>query len=219
MDMQLFNYGIVINANSFVPATFTQNWFLENKIFEQKDLEKVQYVNLSAQNLVISSSEEFSFLVAPQQLQFTINSNSEIDFEKIKNATIVVLKNNPVIYLSAGINFLWDILPTENESYIDLSKKLFYNTNSKTHKLFDLHGSAFGVYMSKDFEDGGCRLKCQITPIERVNIKNESQKLIQASFNFHFAKSNTNIYSELPTFINNWKKCFDETKRILNSLK
>ena len=218
MKSQLFNYGVVINANSFIPTAYTQDWFLENKIYEQKDLAEIQYMNLAAQNLVVASSEKFNFLVAPQQLQFTINNNNESGFEIIKNTVLKILGTTPIAYLSSGINFIWEILPENEESYIELSKKFFYNSSSKVHKLFDLPGSAFGVYMSKDFKDADCRLKCQITPIQKVNLKSETQKLIQASFNFHFEKGNTNIHSVLPAFINDWKKCFDETKKIMNSL-
>jgi hypothetical protein len=191
---------IVILAQYFNPSVFRDHWLLEQGIISNPG-DLLENSVFSAQ-LVQVFSKEFSFLVIPDQLQFTILPNSQVGIAALMKI-VSILPHIP--YKALGINFHY-YFPLFSDKGENLTMKFFYNQNLKMYEEFKEDNPRFGAYMSKNYLD--TRLKLDIKPITIKPNEPEaiSKELIVYSFNYHSDLKQPHSISEIQSLLDSYDK-------------
>lgn len=213
MEKKLVGHSIVVINTGLTPSSFNSYWLVKNGILKEEELENN---NIFTNQVVEINGDDYSLTINGNS--FIITSKNDIEgldkcvndkLEKIINAT-------NTIYISSGINFNWVINP-KGGNFKKLSRDLFFKADSAIFDFFDKEDASFGSYMSKDFE--GSRLKLDIKPIYLDNNLNERKEAIHFNFNFHFDIPEGDRSNILKQFIKKWKLFYEESKKIIDSLK
>ena len=203
--------NVVILATNFNPSIVSSVWLLSKGICNADEILPNSFNTPQFSQIVCT---DFQILVLPDQLQFSKTANFQGDFTKvIKDKLSRILKELPEVpYRSAGINFHWFV----NESNADisvLSRKLFYNSESKIYNEFNNPSSQFGAYLSKDFS--GSRLKLDIKPVIFAENNQTPISAIQFAFNFHTDFVGENLHQNVLNYLNKFEEYSIESNRLI----
>ena len=117
MEPTLNHANIVLDASDHEPDLVTKEWLEQNNVLKEKPIEFVY-----RQGRLLVETENYSINLVQQQLTIAAkNSGEEVlnNLQFIANQYIKVLPN--VSYNAVGLNFNWQILPTDH----DLLKQIF----------------------------------------------------------------------------------------------
>ena len=171
--------NIILLAQNFNPTIFSDSWLKSYEILGKDEVVKQQIYTPIAVNL---TTESFSLVITPEQLQLTIQENAPA-IETIQRTTAKIIRLLPHTPLAAlGINFDWFAEPEDAKRYYELSREFCVPQNNPILKFFGKIDSRFGIYMSADH--GDFRLKLDIKPRIYVHEKEKIEGL-NFSFNFH----------------------------------
>lgn len=209
-DLRIEN--VVILANNFNPSIFASHWLIDRKICAATD---ILQTSVFASNISQLDTVDFQLLVLLNQMQFTKSTAFSGNFsESIKTKLIQVINKLPEVpYLSAGINFHW-FIKDGDLTIPQLSRKSFFNKESKLHSYFDSDDMRVGTYLSKDI--GAVRLKLDIKPSLAIfNQDNKQDEYIQWIFNYHVDLNGDQ--KKLLSFIEDHPKYFKISEEIIKN--
>ncbi|MBP1630793.1 MAG: hypothetical protein H6Q15_1686 [Bacteroidetes bacterium] len=213
LTKEIKSQTIVIIAENFNPSIFNQHWLIKNGFVEENQMKNYVFSNEVAQFY----TDDYKFLVAQNQIQFSLTNHSKDLFLVLESFLIKVLqKLKEVPYKALGVNFDWVIKDNELSTK-ELTKKLFFNENSEFYSQFsNEQNSRFGSYISVDFENS--RMKLDIRPAF-INGETDNEILV-FSFNFHVELNNREKYFEdLMSSLKGWKNYSNKAESIINILK
>jgi len=179
MSSHLVGWNVVVVARQFNPSVMSQIWLVKNGMMTEADFADNF---LFSDSLVQIQNPDFNLIFSPEQLQFQPKGEKAQEQHLIEEKVGAIVRKLPETpYAGVGLNFFWHITP-DLSGVRDLSRKLFFRSDSDLYREFDSEDAKFGSYLSKDFM--GCRLKLDIKPIQ-VTIKGTEKESIVFNFNYH----------------------------------
>lgn len=179
-ERKILAQNIVLVADSVNVSSFSQYWFIKNRIFSEEEFSG----SVFTPGFTLVSAPDCQLTVLPNQIQFEIKEDdADLALECINNRLTKIIRCiSNIRVIGIGINFIWKV--TDNELSIpELSKQLFGVSNSPLHSYFCKADTRYGAYFSQNI-DQFTRLKLDIKPsITKVN--GQSIELLMFNFNFH----------------------------------
>lgn len=176
MEKGYLNKNIVF-IGDFKPSKFDKFYFIKNQLLNEDD-----FLEGSVFLPDIAVIDTGNYLIEVNHNRFSINFkivDSKIDFEKL----ILVLKDSNV--RAFGFNFKRALFLNN----VSDTKRFFYFEKNILNSHFDTENSAYGYYVSRDFE--GSRLKLDMKPVQLQKVdENLLVDALDFSFNFHFESAN-----------------------------
>lgn len=161
---------------------------------------------------------QFLLFVLPNQLQFTPGEQVQDQQGLIQEKVGRIVERLPhTPYTAVGLNFVWHV--RDDEAGIEqLSRELFFKTDSELCRCFDAPDAKFGMYLSRDLF--GCRLKLDIKPIVVNGSDQPEMQRLQFAFNFHkdLADSGEPV-RQIQEMLGRWDEIAAESRRIVKSLE
>lgn len=184
MELGFINKNIVL-IGDFKPVSFDKLSFIKSGFLAEED-----FLDSSIFLPDLTIIDTPSFIIEINSDRFSLNFklvDIKIDFEKFKS----LLSNSKII--AFGFNFKRAVFLNQ----LSDTKKFFYFEKNVLNNFFDSDNTAYGYYISKDYEDS--RLKLDIKPVQlqKVN-ENVVLNALDFSFNFHF--NNSNFYEKFAAF-------------------
>lgn len=171
----------VVVAQQFNPSVASQKWLYDIGLLTQADLERpFAFTPAFAQ----FTGAEFSFLLLPERLQFTMLGEPAGQREILIDKLARFVREVPhTPFTALGLNLTYQIVPTAGDT-TQITRRLFFVPGSPLHAEFDDDGARFGGYMSRDVL--GCRLKLAVRPaIEPLVEGGPPKHFVAMDFNFH----------------------------------
>lgn len=176
MEKGYLNKNIVF-IGEFKPSKFDKFYFIKNQLLNEDD-----FLEGSVFLPDIAVIDTGNYLIEVNHNRFSINFkivDSKIDFEKL----ILVLRDSNV--RAFGFNFKRALFLNN----VSDTKRFFYFEKNILNSHFDTENSAYGYYVSRDFE--GSRLKLDMKPVQLQKVdENLLVNALDFSFNFHFESAN-----------------------------
>lgn len=204
--------NVVILATNFNPSIVSSVWLVSKGICSADEILPNSFNTPQFSQIVCT---DFQILVLPDQVQFSKSANFQGDFTTVvKSKLSRILKELPEVpYRSAGINFHWFVNDLSGDIGV-LSRKLFYNNESKIYNEFNNQSSHFGAYLSRDFS--GSRLKLDIKPVIFAENNQAPISAIQFAFNFHADFNGENLHQKVLDYLNKFEEYSIESKRLIS---
>ncbi len=213
MILKLTVQNIVIIANNFNPSILREQWLVEHGILKSGEM----IGNFAFSNQAVNFfTKDFGLTALSTQIQLQLLGNNPTE---IINETLGgILRELPhVPYQGIGINFNWELHSSNQESYQELSKKLFYSSSSPVFSTLDSDDSFYGAYVSKNFHLG--RMKLDMKPSKRQVLPNgKSEEFINFSFNYHHEVTSNPSSENIIEIINDWILYLEDSKNVMNKI-
>jgi hypothetical protein len=199
MSLILIEKNIVI-LGAFKPTKFDKLFFIKNNLANGNDFtEKSIFIS----DFSLVDTNEFTVNITPNSI--VINTKNENINNNIQKIASFIILNNDTNITAIGYNLKWSLFLQKDLN--EITKELFFaNNNNTINKFFSTNNTAYGYYVSRDYEYS--RLKLDIKPslIQKIDT-NEKIKVLIFDFNFHIENTFTNeqlnnIVLDYENFIN-----------------
>lgn len=212
MILALDMSNVVIVSNSFNVSIFSQIWLIKNGIMNEDDFSKGYLFSPMA---VQTESNDFSLLVVPERLQFTLRDLSEKAPDLIMSKVGKIVETLPhTPFKSVGLNFNW-CADSETQPFDQFNHSLFWKEKSPLYEAFNQENARFGAYMSQDFMN--FRLKLDIKPITRKT-PDGTVELLQFAFNFHRDLEPESAKSQILDTLKSWSDAKKTASEIISKI-
>jgi len=202
MKSEFIEANIVI-LGKFNPVIFDKSFFLKNDLLQEVNIIE----NIFTPNFARITTNELIITIDNSQVVI-VNKNilSSLKIKNIAKSIIDISKNEIDII---GFNYKWFLLI---DSIYECTKNQFYFKENSLNKHFNSDKTAFGYYISDDYEDS--RLKLDIKPNILQDIRlSKTQNVISFDFNFHIEKKSE---TTIENGINNYKLYTDKALKIVS---
>jgi len=184
MSLNLIEKNIVI-LGAFKPTKFDKLFFIKNNLANENDFtEKSIFIS----DFSLIDTNEYAVNITHNSI--VINTKNENINNTIQKIASFIILNSDTNITAIGYNLKWFLFLQREIS--DITKELFFaNNNTTINKFFNSIDTAYGYYVSRDYEYS--RLKLDIKPslIQKIDT-NEKLKVLNFDFNFHIENNFTN---------------------------
>ncbi len=200
--------NVVLIANQLNLSIFQQIWLLNNNIITQDEFGPESYFSPVAVNV---RNPSYDLLILPDRIQITsigVSENSGAIFTRIISGIVNTLPHTP--YTAYGFNFNFLLSHKSKSDCGEFFRSLCVSADNPLADDFKDKGARFGVYMSKDFEDGRLRMDTKPTKSE------SGREALIVSTNFNKDISSPD---QILSGVKNWPKIQEHVGMLVTKLE
>lgn len=204
MEKRFIESNIVI-IGDFKPSVFDKLYFIKRNLINEDDfLESTvctpSFCKIETNDLII--------IIESKKIVIILKNGKNKDLRTLADNFISEGSSNVIV---VGFNFKWIIFL--DEIYSHTKSRFFSNTNTSLNNHFNTDNTAYGTYMSRDFNNS--RMKLEVKPNILKQVNNSQQKnILMFDFNFHIESTKNNpMFKES---LNDYKSYQDMALKTMN---